>query len=129
MKKLFVTLFLGVALLFSGNLYAGNKTYSIKGLRPGPTPINPKAPATDPTFANIDAETGELYLLFNSSMSSIEITISQNSTVYEDDVMSVVAGQIVIYEMGDYDTGEYTLSVEDDGDSIVQYTIVIEDEE
>jgi len=58
-------------------------------------------------------------------MSSVEITISQNNTVYEDDIMNVVSGQTVIYEMGDYDTGEYTLSVEVDGDTIAQYTIVI----
>lgn len=133
MKKVFVTLFLGVALLFSGNLYAGDKTFNIK-IEPGspsPTPIphKPGMPAFHPVMASIDAETGELYLQFNRSMSSVEITISQNNTVYEDDIMNVVSGQTVIYEMGDYDTGEYTLSVEVDGDTIAQYTIVIEDEE
>lgn len=130
MKKVFVALFLGVALLFSGNLYAGDKNFSIRTPpSPTPSPNIPGMPAFHPVMASIDAETGELYLQFNRSMSSVEITISQNNTVYEDDIMNVVSGQTVIYEMGDYDTGEYTLSVDVDGDTIVQYTIVIEDEE
>lgn len=132
MKKVFVALFLGVALLFSGNLYAGDKNFSIRtpsNPAPTPAPHRPGMPAFHPVIASIDAETGELYLQFNRSMSSVEITISQNNTVYEDDIMNVVSGQTVIYEMGDYDTGEYTLSVEVDGDTIAQYTIVIEDEE
>lgn len=133
MKKVFVALFLGVALLFSGNLYAGDKNFSIRTdpghPSPTPSPNKPGMPAFYPVMASIDAETGELYLQFNRSMSSVEINISQNNTVYEDDIMNVVSGQTVIYEMGDYDTGEYTLSVEVDGDTIAQYTIVIEDEE
>ena len=56
---------------------------------------------------------------------SVEISISQNNIVYEDDTMSVISGQTVIYQLGSYDTGEYTLCIENDGDIIAQYTIVI----
>ena len=127
MKKLFVTLLVGVALLFSGNLYAGDKNYVIRtNPTPPPSPHNkPGMPAFHPVIASIDAETGELYVLFNSNMSSVEISISQNNIVYEDDTMSVISGQTVIYQLGSYDTGEYTLCIENDGDIIAQYTIVI----
>ena len=126
MKKLFVTLLVGVALLFSGNLYAGDKNYVIRD-EPTTTnhPMTPKMPAFHPIIASIDAETGELYVLFNSNMLSVEISISQNNIVYEDDTMSVISGQTVIYQLGSYDTGEYTLCIENDGDIIAQYTIVI----
>lgn len=126
MKKLFVTLLVGVALLFSGNLYAGDKNYVIR-TKPTTTnhPMMPKMPAFHPVIASIDAETGELYVLFNSNMLSVEISISQNNIVYEDDTMSVISGQTVIYQLGSYDTGEYTLCIENDGDIIAQYTIVI----
>ena len=126
MKKLLVTLLVGVALLFSGNLYAGDKNYVIR-TKPTPTqvPNNPRTPSSDPVIASIDAETGELYVLFNSNMLSVEISISQNNIVYEDDTMSVIAGQTVIYQLGSYDTGEYTLCIENDGNIIAQYTIVI----
>ena len=85
----------------------------------------PKMPAFHPVIASIDAETGELYVLFNCNMLSVEISISQNNIVYEDDTMSVISGQTVIYQLGSYDTGEYTLCIENDGDIIAQYTIVI----
>lgn len=128
MKKLLVSLLVGVALLFSGNLYAGDKNFHITDPgNPGPVqnPIRPKMPASYPIIASIDAETGELYVLFNSNMLSVEISISQNSIVYEDDTMSVISGQTVIYQLGSYDTGEYTLCIENDGNIIAQYTIVI----
>ena len=126
MKKLFVTLLVGVALLFSENLYAGGKNYVIR-TKPTTTnhPMMPKMPAFHPVLTSIDAETGELYVLFNSNMLSVEISISQNNIVYEDDTMSVISGQTVIYQLGSYDTGEYTLCIENDGDIIAQYTIVI----
>lgn len=128
MKKVFVTLLVGVALLFSGNLYAGDKYFRItdpSNPNPTPAPHNPGMPAFHPVIASIDAETGELYVLFNCNMLSVEISISQNNIVYEDDTMSVISGQTVIYQLGSYDTGEYTLCIENDGDIIAQYTIVI----
>lgn len=124
MKKLFVTLFVGMTFLFSVSAYAGN-TYRIKPTLKPHIPNTPRTPASDPVIASIDAETGELYVLFNSNMSSVEISISQNNIVYEDDTMSVISGQTVIYQLGSYDTGEYTLCIENDGDIIAQYTIVI----
>lgn len=127
MKKVFVTL-LGVALLLSGNLYAGNKVYSLNHLKPYPTPIRPKIPANHPVLTNIDEETGELSILFNTTINSVNISISQNGVTIESDNTSVVSGQVVVYDLSTYAVGEYTLSVETGGDVITEFSITVEEE-
>lgn len=126
MKKVFVTLLVGVALLLSGNLYAGNK-YRI---RPTSTPIPNKIgmPAFRPVIADIDEETGELSILFNRTMTSVDIIISQNGVTIESDNTSVVSGQVVVYDLSTYAVGDYTLSVETGGDVITEFSITIEEE-
>lgn len=128
MKKVFVTLLVGVTLLLSGNLYAGNKVYTLHGIRPYPTPIRPKAPANHPVLAVIDEETGELTIMFNTSINSVDIVISQNGVVIESDNTSAVSGQTVIYDLSAYNVGEYTLSIVAGGDVIAEYSITIEEE-
>lgn len=128
MKKTLVTLLVGITLLFSGNLYAGDKTYSLKGLRPTVTPFWPKAPAFHPVIAMIDAETGELTILFNTTINSVDIAISQNGVVIDNNNTSVVSGQTVAYDLSAYDEGEYTLLIETGGDVIAVYSITIEEE-
>lgn len=127
MKKLFVVLLLGMTFLFSGNLYAGNKIYVIK---PEPTqvPHKPRMPAFHPVIAVIDEETGELTIMFNTSINSVDIVISQNGVVIESDNTSAVSGQTVIYDLSAYSVGEYTLFVETGGDVIAEYSITIEEE-
>ena len=129
MKKVFVTLLVGVALLLSGNLYAGNKVYNIR-TTPAPT-INPhksRIPANHPVLANIDEETGELSILFNTTINSVNISISQNAVTIESDNTSVVSGQVVVYDLSTYAVGEYTLSVETGGDVITEFSITVEEE-
>jgi hypothetical protein len=126
MNKLFVTLLLGMTFLFSGNLYAGNK-YRIK---PAPTqaPLKPRMPAFHPVIAVIDEETGELTIMFNTSINSVDIVISQNGVVIESDNTSAVSGQTALYDLSAYSVGEYTLFVETGGDVIAEYSITIEEE-
>lgn len=128
MKKVFVTLLMGVGLLFSGNVYADD--YSIEPDYPDPssTPNKPGMPAFRPVIASIDAETGELCLLFNREMSGVEISISKNGVMYENDIVNVIAGQTHLYDMSVYNSGIYTLSIEVDGDIIAQYSIIVEKE-
>lgn len=127
MKKLFVVLLLGMTFLFSGNLYAGNKIY---GIKPAPTvnPHKPKAPANHPIFASIDAETGELTIMFNTTINSVDIVISQNGVVIESDNTSAVSGQTALYDLSAYSVGEYTLLIVTGGDVIAEYSITIEEE-
>lgn len=126
MNKLFVTLLLGMTFLFSGNLYAGNK-YSIKP-EPTPVPHKPGMPAFHPIFTSIDEETGELTVMFNITINSVDIVISQNGVVIESDNTSAVSGQTVIYDLSAYSVGEYTLLIETGGDVIAEYSITIEEE-
>lgn len=128
MKKVFVTLLLGMTFLFSGSLYAGDKVYNLNGIRPYPTPIRPKAPANPPIFASIDAETGELTIMFNTTINSVDIVISQNGVMIESDNTSAVSGQTALYDLSAYSVGEYTLSIVTGGDVIAEYSITIEEE-
>lgn len=125
MKKVFVTLLMGVGLLFSGNVYADD--YSVEPI-PTQKPHKPGMPAFRPVIASIDAETGELCLLFNREMSGVEISISKNGVMYENDIVNVIAGQPLLYDMSVYNSGIYTLSIEVDGDIIAQYSIIVEKE-
>lgn len=132
MKKVFVTLLMGVALLFSGNLYAGNKIYSVKPVpgKPAPTPNPhiPKSPTNYPLIVVIDEVSGELSLVFYNTINSVDISISENGVIIENDSISVVSGQTVLYDLATYDVGIYTLSIETGGDLIAEYSITIEEE-
>lgn len=131
MKKALVLLFMGVTLLFSGNLYAGDKTYSVKPQpgrpNPTPTPNKPGMPARVPVVVYLDEETGELTLLFNNTFSSAQIALSQNGLTIEDEELDAVAGQTLLYNLSTYSAGEYTLTIAAAGDIIAAYTISIEE--
>ena len=132
MKKVFVTLLMGVALLFSGEIYAGDKTYNLYPTpgKPDPTPDPhiPKSPVNHPLFVDLDENTGELSILFNAAISSVNISISQNGVIIENDVMNVVSGQTVLYNLATYDVGNYTLLIGSGVDILAVYSIIIEEE-
>lgn len=132
MKKVFVTLIIGMTFLFSGNLYAGDKKYGIRNDPGNPTPPispnKPRTPAYSPVLAGIDSETGELTIMFNSNISSVNIYISLNGMVLENDNLDAVAGQTVTYDLSSYEVGEYTLLIEKNGDTVAAYSITIEEE-
>ena len=48
--------------------------------------------------------------------------------MYENDIVNVIAGQTLLYDMSVYNSGIYTLSIEVDGDIIAQYSIIVEKE-
>ena len=128
MKKVLLSILLGMAFLISGTLHADAKMYILKPKSSTPSPHTPKMPAFHPVLADIDAETGELTLLFNTAISSAEITIAQNGVVYENDNISAVYGQTFVYDMSSYDEGDYSLLITVDGGIIAEFTISIEDE-
>jgi hypothetical protein len=85
-------------------------------------------PAFHPVIAVIDEETGELTIMFNTSINSVDIVISQNGVVIESDNTSAGSGQTALYDLSAYSVGEYTLFVETGGDVIAEYSITIEEE-
>ena len=128
MKKVLLSILLGMAFLISGTLHADAKMYILKPKSSTPSPHTPKMPAFHPVLADIDAETGELTVLFNTAISSAEVTIAQNGVVYENDNISAVYGQTFVYDMSSYNEGDYSLLITVDGGIIAEFTISIEDE-
>lgn len=128
MKRLFITLMLGITFLFLGTLQADAKMYILKPKPSTPSHHKIGMPAFQPVLADIDAETGELTVLFNTAISSAEVTIAQNGVVYENDNISAVYGQTFVYDMSSYDEGDYSLLITVDGGIIAEFTISIEDE-
>jgi hypothetical protein len=67
-------------------------------------------------------------VLFNTAISSAEVTIAQNGVVYENDNISAVYGQTFVYDMSSYDEGDYSLLITAEGNVISEFTISIEEE-
>lgn len=128
MKKVLLSFMLGMSFLFFGAVNAEAKMYILKPKPSTQAPHKIGMPAFHPVLADIDAETGELTVLFNTAISSAEITIAQNGVVYESDTISAVYGQTFVYDMSSYDEGDYSLLITVDGGIIAEFTISIEDE-
>jgi len=128
MKKVFLSFMLGMSFLLFGAADVEAKMYILKPKPTTPAPFKPRMPAFHPVLADIDAETGELTVLFNTAISSAEITIAQNGVVYESDTISAVYGQTFVYDMSSYDEGDYSLLITAEGNVISEFTISIEEE-
>lgn len=82
------------------------------------------------TYVNVDLHktTGVLTLSYFGKAGSMEVTISQNGAVIENDVIAVSNGQSVIYNLSGYAIGQYLLTIETSDGSIKQYIIYVEDD-
>ena len=136
MNKLVLILFVGL-MLFTLRSLASSRTYQIVNansalpvIKHGPNggPIEAKMPALNPVVIDINEDNGELYVVFNSSMPSTRIIIRNGEVVNEEDYVDVAIGQIIIYNIGSYEEGRYTLTVESEGKIMSQYEITINDE-
>ena len=66
--------------------------------------------------------------MFRTTINSAEISISQDGVIYENDNISAVYGQTVVYDMSSYDEGDYMLLIATGDDVIAEFTISIEEE-
>lgn len=82
------------------------------------------------TYVSVDLNetTGVLTLSYFGKACSMEVTISQNGAVIENDVIAVSNGQSVIYNLSGYAIGQYLLTIETSDGSIKQYIIYVEDD-
>lgn len=82
------------------------------------------------TYVSVDLNetTGVLTLSYFGKAGSMEVTISQNGAVIENDVIAVSNGQSVIYNLSGYAIGDYLLTIETSDGSIKQYIIYVEDD-
>ena len=46
----------------------------------------------------------------------------------DEDNLSVLNGQCIIYNMNSYEVGQYTLTIESEGNTLSQYEIIIYEE-
>lgn len=117
-------------------LYATIRTYSVVKMSsvdpgypsPTPTPHRPQMPSFNPIIVGLDEETGDLYIEFNRSMEDVSISITHCGITIDEDNISAQSGQYIIYNLDDYEEGQYILTIQSDGVVISQYSISIIDE-
>lgn len=135
MKKIIYVLLAGIMLLIPEVSYA--KTYSLANVsnsvdpdmpRPSTRPHHPLMPAFNPIVVSINEDLGNLYILFNRSIEEVHISISGNGTIIDENCKSVMAGQTVIFNLGNYEEGQYTLTIESNDEVLSQYIIFIDEE-
>ena len=95
-------------------------------------PVNtqptPRTPTSSYFSVDLGETTGVLTLSYFGKAGSMEVTISQNGAVIENDVIAVSNGQSVIYNLSGYAIGEYLLTIETADGTIKQYIIYVEDD-
>ena len=135
MRKIIFILLAGIMLLIPKSFCA--KTYSLANVsnsvdsdppRPSTRPHHPLMPAFNPIVVSINEDSGNLYILFNRSIENVHISISGNGTIIDEDSESVMAGQTVIFNLGNYEEGQYLLTIESNGEVLSQYIIFIDEE-
>lgn len=138
MKKGFLNfLLVGMMLFIPESSYASLRTYNIVKLPssidtdlPAPPllPERPHMPAFNLIIVEIDEESGDMGILFNRSIDDVNITITHNGTTIEDDNICVIYGQCIIYNMNNYEEGQYVLTIENEGNILSKYEISIYEE-
>ena len=85
-------------------------------------------PACRPFIVDINEDTGDLYILFNRSIEDVHISILGNEAIIDEDTESVLAGQIIMFHLGNYEEGQYTLTIKSNDEVLSQYIIFIDEE-
>lgn len=91
------------------------------------TPIYPQMPSAHPITISVDEETGEVTMCFSYAIEDLTISLKQNGVTLDSFDTSVDQGETVLYELEDYDAGDYTLVLETADGVIKTYYITIED--
>lgn len=123
MKRILLMVFMGM-MLFPTLMEA--QTYDIVVIETDEPPVR-NLPST---YVSVDLgeTTGVLTLSYFGKAGSMEVTISQNGAVIENDVIAVSNGQSVIYNLSGYAIGQYLLTIETADGAIKQYIIHVEDD-
>ena len=90
-------------------------------------PFYPRMPAAHPITISVDEETGEVTMYFSYAIEDLTISLKQNGVTLDSFDTSVDQGETVLYELEDYDAGDYTLVLETADGVIKTYYITIED--
>lgn len=123
MKKIFIALLAGLLCAAPASMTARD----YKG-RDRPTdPIAPRMPTTSSIIVSVNEVTGEVTMYFSEAIDDLTISLKQNGVTLDSIETSVALGETVLYELEDYDEGEYTLVFETPEGTIKTYYITIED--
>lgn len=137
MKKITLVLLAGIMTFIPESLSASLRTYNIVKLPnstetdfPSPTPLpeRPHIPAYPLTIVEINEELGDMCILFNCSIDDVNITITNNGTIIENNNINAICGQCIIYNMNSYEKGQYILTIESGKNILSQYEINIYEE-
>ena len=84
-------------------------------------------PVANIISVTVDEATGEVTMYFSEAIDDLTISLKQNGVTLDSIETSVALGETVLYELEDYDEGEYTLVFETPEGTIKTYYITIED--
>ena len=77
---------------------------------------------------DLNETTGLLTLCCMGNVGTLTVTISQGSTIYEYDSMSVIDGQLIYYNLSSYAIGTYLLTLQLENGTIDQYELHVLDD-
>ena len=127
MKRLIVALISCMVLaMVPATTFAKKKIYI-----GSPTSSYPSGPrrGSDVGILTVDVsqESCELYITFIDDAPNLELHLTSNGVTYEEDELDAVSGQTISFDFDDYETGEYTLTIETNSTTIAIITIIIEE--
>lgn len=127
MKKIIITWFLCLLLcLIPTTSFAKKKIYV-----QGHTSSYPSGPRRDAIWefwtVDVDQDSCELCITFTDNVCNLVLSLTKNGVTYEEDELDAITGQTVIYNLDNYEIGDYDLTIEEDGIIVAIYTITIEE--
>ena len=90
--------------------------------------IPTRTPSVSYISITLNETTGLLTMYFYGDVGNVEMTISQNGSVIDYDIIAGSNGGTATYSFSSYAVGEYLLTLETSSGSITQYIITVEDD-
>lgn len=75
----------------------------------------------------VNQDSCQLCITFSEDVPDCVLSLTKNSETYEEDELDAVSGQTIVYDLVNYDVGEYTLTIEVDGTIIAIIAVIIEE--
>ena len=127
MKRIIIALlFIMVFVWVPSSSYAKKKIYV--GSPTSSYPSSPRrSPVLDIMTTDVNQESCELNITLNYNVPDMRLYLTSNGTIYEEDEFDGVSGQMIIYNLEDYEIGAYTLTIEVDNTTIAVINIIIEE--
>ncbi len=105
---------------------------SIQIDRNTPPPPPPQGPQRGSVFEIVSVEanqqTSELCVTFLQNIPNVSVSLTKNGVNYEENGLNAVSGQSLAYNLVDYETGVYMLTIEVEDTIMEVYTVTITEE-